>query len=156
DGMLVADLDAFDRNSVGFGRCSRTWRQGVKHDAAALMELVERDGRWINGRGEVVEVEDERIYPLLKGTDLARSSPRPTRGVIVTQPRLGEDTPPLADRAPRLWSYLQGRADAFAARRSKVYEGRPPFAMFGVGDYAFAPHKVAVSGLHKAPRFRAI
>ncbi len=40
--------------------------------------------------------------------------------------------------------------------RSKVYDGRPPFSIFGVGDYAFAPHKVAVAGLHKGSRFRAI
>jgi hypothetical protein len=28
--------------------------------------------------------------------------------------------------------------------------------MFGIGDYSFAPFKVAVSGLHKQPRFRLI
>lgn len=28
--------------------------------------------------------------------------------------------------------------------------------MFGVGDYSFAPFKVAISGLHKSPRFRAV
>ena len=156
DDLLVADLDTFEHASAAFGRCPRAWRQGVKHDAAGVMELVERDGRWVNGRGETVEVEPDQIYPLLKGTDLARPTHRPSRGVIVTQHRLGEDTTRLADRAPRLWAYLQGHADAFAARRSKVYEGRPPFAMFGVGDYAFAPHKVAVSGLHKSPKFRAI
>src|SRR6266568_9677321 len=26
----------------------------------------------------------------------------------------------------------------------------------GIGDYSFAPYKVAISGLHKIPRFRAI
>jgi hypothetical protein len=28
--------------------------------------------------------------------------------------------------------------------------------MFGVGDYAFAPYKVCVSGLHPEPRFRVV
>lgn len=28
--------------------------------------------------------------------------------------------------------------------------------MFGIGDYSFAPYKVAISGLHKEPKFRAI
>ena len=156
DDVLVSDLDAFGRASGAFGRSPRAWRQGVKHDAAAVMELVERDGGWVNGRGEPVEVEPGHIYPLTKGADLGRALPHPARGVVVTQHRLGEDTESLADRAPRLWAYLQGHADAFAARRSKVYEGRPTFAMFGVGDYAFAPHKVAVSGLNKVPRFQAI
>jgi len=31
-----------------------------------------------------------------------------------------------------------------------------PFALFGIGDYAFAPWKVAVSGLHRNPSFRVI
>ncbi len=155
DDLLVADLDAFERHRSLFGRSSRAWRQGVKHDAATVMELTGVDGRWRNGLGEAVDVEPDRVYPLLKGADLARSS-HPAGGVIVTQHRLGEDTNDLAASAPRLWSYLQGNSAAFAARRSKVYEGRPPFAMFGVGDYAFAPHKVAVAGLHKSPRFHAI
>lgn len=156
DDLLVADLGAFERHRAAFGRSSRAWRQGVKHDAASAMELTRVDAGWRNAAGEVVDVEPDRVYPLLKGTDLARPAPNPRRGVIVTQHRLGEDTRRLADRSPRLWAYLQGHAATFAARRSKVYAGRPPFAMFGVGDYAFARHKVAVSGLHKAPRFRAI
>lgn len=159
EDLLVADLDAFEGASGAFGRSARTWRQGVKHDAAAVMELETRAGgkaAWRNGRGEGVDVEPGHVYPLLKGADLARPSGAPVRAVIVTQHRLGEDTSRLEGSSPRLWSYLQAHADTLAARRSKVYAGRPPFAMFGVGDYAFAPHKVAVSGLHKAPRFRAI
>jgi hypothetical protein len=31
-----------------------------------------------------------------------------------------------------------------------------PFSIFGVGPYSFQPYKVAVSGLHAAPRFQAI
>ncbi len=155
DDLLVADLDAFERHRSVFGRSGRAWRQGVKHDAAAVMELTHGDSGWRNVLGEAVDVEPDRVYPLLKGADLARSS-RPARGVLVTQRRLDEDTNGLARTSPRLWSYLQAHAAALAARRSKVYEGRPPFAMFGVGDYAFAPHKIAVSGFHKALKFRAI
>jgi SAM-dependent methyltransferase len=157
DGMLVADLEAFGSCSHAFGRCTRTWRQGVKHDAAGVMELVADRGGWRNGRGEIVDVEPDRLFPLLKGADLASDSgDRPTRGVLVTQHRLGEDTRTLSDRAPRLWSYLGLHAGAMSARKSKIYSDRPPYAMFGIGDYTFAPHKVAVSGLHKSPVFRAI
>ena len=28
--------------------------------------------------------------------------------------------------------------------------------MFGIGDYSFAPYKVAISGLHKIPKFRVL
>ena len=76
--------------------------------------------------------------------------------MIVTQRRLSEDTRRLEHEAPRLWGYLRGHAARFERRKSSIYRGKPPFALFGVGPYAFAPYKVAVSGLHKTPRFRAI
>jgi hypothetical protein len=157
DGLLVADMTAFEQASSAFGLCPLTWRQGVKHDAAALMELTESDGTLWNGLGEPVDVEPEHVFPLWKGVDLAgRSAGSAGRRVIVTQRSLGDDTGTLAERSPRLHSYLDRHAVAFAARKSKVYARRPPFVMFGVGDYTFAPYKVAIPGLHKAVPFRAI
>ena len=41
-------------------------------------------------------------------------------------------------------------------RASSVYAKRPRFAVFGIGDYSFSSAKVAISGLHKNTRFRAI
>ena len=42
--------------------------------------------------GEPLDVEPEWVYPLLKGADLVRGpAPRPTRSVIVTQRRVGQD-----------------------------------------------------------------
>ncbi len=157
-GDLIADLAAYDRSRFADGPSPLVWRQGVKHDASDLMELIRGDdGRLANKRGEVVEIEPGHIYPLLKGTDLAGAlRPRPDLSLIVTQRRLGEDTRGLAATAPRLWAYLTSHAERFEARKSSIYRGRPPFALFGIGDYSFAPHKVAISGLHKSPRFRAI
>ena len=44
-GRLVADLPDFQRWSFADGACPLTWRQGLKHDAAAVMELDrEHDG----------------------------------------------------------------------------------------------------------------
>lgn len=158
-GRLVADVDAYRPLAFADGRCALTWRQGVKHDAAAVMEL-QRDpaGRLRNKLGEPVEVEPGWVYPLLKGADLLRPRPpHPTdRAVIVTQERLGMDTRPIEREAPRLWAYLGRHGARFQRRKSSIYRGRPPFAMFGLGPYSFAPYKVAVSGLSKAPRFHAI
>ena len=42
----------------------------------------------------------------------------------------------------------------FAKRKSSIYRGQPAFALFGIGPYSFAPYKVAISGLHKVPKFR--
>ena len=157
-GRMIADLGAYERSRFADGPCPLEWRQGVKHDAAGLMELVVGDdGRARNKLGQVVDVEADWCYPLLKGADLAGPKrPRGRRLVIVTQRSLAEDTRALEDRAPRLWAYLQSHRAAFDRRKSSIYRGRPPFAMFGVGDYSFAPFKVAVSGLHEEPRFRVV
>ena len=157
-GRLVADLDAYLPRAYADGQCPLTWRQGIKHDAASVMELTREPGsRTLRNRmGEPVVVEPEFIYPLLKGTDLAGPSRRPIRSVIVTQGRIGQDTRRLEATAPLLWAYLQSHAPAFEKRRSSIYRNQSPFAMFGVGPYSFAPYKVAVSGLHKTPMFRAV
>ncbi len=79
------------------------WRQGLKHDAAAVMELMSNpaSGEWCNRGGEAVDVEPEFVYPLVKGTDLTRSpGDRPERATLITQQRLGEDTAPWLS-APR-------------------------------------------------------
>ncbi len=109
-----------------------------------------------NKLGETVDIERTHVYPLLKATDLARSRTAPDRAVIVTQTRIGQDTGPLEWTAPRLWAYLSAHARALAQRKSSIYRGQPPFAIFGIGPYSFAPYKVAVSGLHKTPCFHAL
>lgn len=156
---LIADVERLGPVAFAIGACPLTWRQGLKHDAAAVMELTADDplGPWRNGLGEVVDVEPEALYPLLKGGDVRKPpADRPYRRVIVTQRRIGEPTETLADRAPRLWAYLRRHAERFNGRKSSIYRGRPPFALFGVGPYSFSDWKVAVSGLHRPACFRAI
>jgi hypothetical protein len=121
------------------------------------MELLATPLGLHNKLGEEVEVEAEYVYPLLKGSDLFHWQGFPiTRGVILPQRRLGADTRHLANTAPRLWGYLERHSEVFARRKSSIYMHQPPYSIFGIGAYSFAPYKVAVSGLHKTPRFRAI
>jgi methylase of polypeptide subunit release factors len=155
---LIADRDAYSASALAEGACPLTWRQGVKHDAAAVMELG-RDagtGRLTNRAGEILDVEPEFVYPLMKGGDVACDAPNPERAVLVTQQRIGDDTSALGERAPRLWKYLQTHSASFSKRRSSIYRGQPPFAMFGIGPYSFAPFKVAIGGLNKEPWFLAL
>ena len=158
DGSLVADQAAYQRARFADGASQLTWRQGVKHDAAAVLELTpDGSGGWTNGLGEAVDIEADRVYPLFKATDLARGqSPTPRQVVAIPQRTLAEDPRDLAQTSPRFWAYLQDHADRFARRRSSIYRGRPPFALFGIGPYTFSPYKVAVSGLHASPRFRVL
>jgi hypothetical protein len=156
DGRLVADVDAYGRSRFADGKSPVEWRQGVKHDAAGVIELLDGPHGIMNRSGEPVDVEESFLFPLLKSTDLFRDRLQPSKWMIVPQRHLREDTRHLEISAPRLWSYLIKHRDVFEGRQSSIYRGRPPFAIFGVGDYTFAPYKVAVSGLHKEARFRLI
>jgi hypothetical protein len=158
-GWLIADGEAYLDWAFADGKCPLTWRQGLKHDAASVMELVreETTGLLRNRMGDVLDVEPRFVYPLVKGRDLLRDDVTSAeRAVLVLQQRIGEDTAPLAGLAPRLWSYLTARSDAFTKRASSIYRHGPAFAMFGIGTYSFAPFKVATAGMSKEPRFRAL
>ncbi len=156
--QLVGDMKAYEQVATTDGVCPISWRQGLKHDAASVMELTyDNTDSLRNKLDETVIVEHDYIYPLLKSSDLFHfGKSRPQKAVIVTQKRLGEDTYLLRQNSPQLWSYLTTHSNIFEQRKSSIYLNRPPFAIFGIGDYSFAPYKVAVSGLHKIPRFRAI
>ena len=44
----------------------------------------------------------------------------------------------------------------FDARKSSIYNNKPFFSIFGIGDYSFRPFKVAISGLYKTFHFTLI
>lgn len=158
DGRLIADATLYDRRRALLGASPYKWRSGVKHDCAALMEFFNNaDGRLQNGAGETPQLEQRCLYPLIKSSDLARAgAASPRRWLLVTQSRVGEDTTIIKNTATNTWRYLQRHRERFDRRASAIYRGKPPFAIFGVGDYTFAPWKVAISGLYKTLKFRKI
>lgn len=154
---LIFDIETYSKVEFADGHCPIVWRQGVKHDAAQVMELEREENSFYNRRGDLVDVEPEYIYPILKGGDLFQSRQvKPRRAVLIPQQRIGEDTHRLESAAPRLWRYLECNRDIFDRRKSSIYRAKPPFSIFGIGSYSFTRFKVAVSGLHKEPRFRLI
>ncbi|GAC1418397.1 MAG: class I SAM-dependent methyltransferase [Candidatus Velthaea sp.] len=132
------------------------WRQGIKHDAAAVFELCAAADGWHNGFGDRIDVEDAYVYPLQKARQLHAGSQERSTALIVPQMRLNESTAPLRERAPKLHAYLHAHAQRLAARKSSIYRGAPPFAVFGIGPYSFARWKVAVAGFYAEPRFRLL
>lgn len=158
DGQLIKDAYVYQQLKAEEKARSVIWRQGIKHDTASIMELTyQENGALKNKLGEEVLVEPEYVYPLLKSSDLFHyEKKRAHKAVIVTQQLLGQDTRKLEQIAPKLWEYLSIHVRYFEQRKSSIYEGQPPFAIFGIGDYSFAPYKVAISGLHKVPIFRAV
>ncbi|MBI5102454.1 MAG: SAM-dependent DNA methyltransferase [Nitrospirae bacterium] len=150
---LVADVDEYQRLRELDGIAYYTWRSGVKHDAAAVMEFTKSGDKLINGSGEVVKIEPTYLYPLLKSSDLANDRLPARRYVLVTQHKPGDDTESIARTAPKTWAYLLRHAEVLDRRQSIIYQKRPQFSVFGVGDYTFSPWKVAISGLYKNCRF---
>jgi hypothetical protein len=154
DGMFVEDLDlhaAFAAVEAPSGG-GLVWRQGLKHDAAKVLELHSAHDGLVNGLGEHVTVEADVLCPLYKSSDLANGRPA-SRYFPLYQHDLSGPLRDLGSRWPRLAEYLNRHRERFAARGSSIYRDKPDFMLFGVGPYTLAPFKVAVSGFYKDPHF---
>jgi hypothetical protein len=155
---FVSDIILYEKNKKYDGISPYIWRQGIKHDCSKIMELQLVDNnKYRNGLNEELDIEEDLIFGLVKSSDL--NSPvvtRPRRHVIVTQKRIGEDTSYLSIKFPKLHRYLIKNALHFEQRKSSIYRNKPPFSIFGIGDYSFKPYKVAISGLYKRSTFSLI
>lgn len=155
-GLSIADLDVFDAHVALVGQSPEKWRSGVKHDAAAVMELT-RLGRTLqNGYGETVDLESDYLYPLMKGSDIGSGKGWRRKYLLVTQRYVGEATDSIRIRTPKTWEYLQKYSDILGARASSIYVKNPQFSVFGVGAYSFRPWRIAICGLYKSLDFRLI
>ncbi|MEW6378038.1 MAG: N-6 DNA methylase [bacterium] len=169
DSRLIADITKYTRwkHLELEGEELYTWRSGIKHDCRKVMELIQEENSYRNGLGECYDLEDNCIYPFLKSSDLGRREDSafckdgascivPRCWVIITQEFVGQDTSTIRHKAPKTWRYLVDHRDFFTQRKSSIYKNRPPFAIFAIGDYAFSPWKVAISGLYKKLYFVVI
>ena len=136
------------------GRCQLIWRQGVKHDCGRVMELEFVNGVFINKNGEQVQIEKTRIFPLVKSSHFKKPIINTFKKyVIVTQDTHKQDTQYIQQELPLTWEYLNSHIKDFNNRKSIIYKSASPFAMFGIGEYSFAPYKVGLSGFYKTPLF---
>lgn len=156
DGQIVANLKDYLGLKNLSGSDNYKWRSGIKHDNSKIMELTKLKGNtFVNGLNETVELESNYLYPLAKSSDLANGN-KPRKWVIVTQNKVGQDTSDIKNRAPKTWKYLIKHKQLFDNRKSSIYKNKPPFSIFGVGDYTFKPYKVAISGLYKQLKFKML
>lgn len=156
EGKLVASVDMYERWKHLQGSIKK-WRSGIKHDCVKVMELKKEGNKFRNGFGELIELEDQFIFPMLKSSEVAnRLAVVPIRFMLVTQKSIRDDPSLIKDTAPKTWDYLQKHAHLLNKRGSSIYKNRPPFSIFGVGDYSFAPWKVAISGFYKKLEFKVI
>lgn len=155
NGMLLANVDLYNKWQPVWSGRKTIWRSGIKHDCSAVMELDSLgENRYQNGFDEVYELEGTFIYPMLKSSHVHSGEfDANNRVMLVPQEFVGDDTARIADRAPHTWAYLQKYAHLMKKRGSAIYKNRPLFSIFGVGPYSFAPWKVATSGLYKRINF---
>ena len=157
NGMTVGNLESYERLSHLQGNGKGSWRSGIKHDCAEILEMKKSGASYLNSLGETVELEGDYLYPLLKGSDIANNRSAATnRYLLVTQKLVGEPTTAIRAYAPKTWAYLESHADFFSNRKSRIYQGAPLFSVFGVGACTFAPYKIAICGLYKKLDFRLI
>ncbi|TKI70274.1 SAM-dependent methyltransferase [Sulfurimonas crateris] len=154
--QLISNLTDYKQYEYLDGFSSYTWRSGIKHDASKVMELTLKNDELVNGFGEVVDIEDTYIYPLLKSSDIGNSRLVPRRFVIVTQRKVGEDTSIIETIAPKTWEYLNQHISKLNNRKSSIYKNKPLFSIFGIGKYSFSNWKVGISGLYKNITFCTI
>lgn len=157
DGRTIGDLDAFDATLHLVGKSPQKWRSGVKHDLSAVMEFTRTaTGAMLNGLDETVTMEGDFLFPLLKGSDVGSNKQWREKFTLVTQRFVGESTDQIKTIAPLTWKYLEDHGTQLDARGSSIYAKNPRFSIFGVGDYAFKPWKIAICALYKKLEFRLI
>ena len=154
---FVSNLDTYFYTKEIDGECPFVWRQGLKHDCSTVMELDKVNGHYVNGLNEAIKLEDDLVYGILKSSDLKNTLINQTRKfTIVTQRKIGQETKYIKHDYPQTYQYLTNHQTYFDARKSSIYNNKPPFSIFGIGDYSFKPYKVGISGLYKTFHFTLI
>lgn len=155
DGYIINDVAKYKHKRHLLGHdLHYKWRSGLKHDCSKVMELKKLGDKYENGYGELFRIENNYTYPLLKGSDIGNCRTKSCRKyVIVTQKHVGESTEKIKVDAPMTWKYLQTHSTVLNQRRSSIFKGKPPYSIFGIGDYAFKPWKIAISCLYKELKF---
>ena len=158
EGIVLTDVDLYKKWShLRATNHLYKWRSGIKHDCAKVMEIERIGAGYTNAYQEVFNLESKYVYPMLKSSDIGNGQIRYGRKfMLVTQEYVGQDTGVIQKTAPQTWRYLESHDDSFARRASSIYHNRPKYSIFGVGNYSFAPWKVAISGFYKNLTFKVI
>ena len=157
NAKFVSNIDKYNQSFDIDGECPFEWRQGIKHDCSNIMELKRVNGHYINNQLEEIKLEEDLVYGFLKSSDLKNNLIQSTRvHTIVTQSKVGQETSYIQQLYPKTYSYLNKNLSYFEKRKSSIYNSKPLFSIFGIGDYSFKPFKVAISGLYKTFHFTLV
>lgn len=154
NGCFVADISSYQNYASIDGKCQLSWWSGMKHDCSKVMELSKKKGKFYNKLEEVVDIEPDLIYPLLKSSDLKGNEIISFRRyVIVTQKSTSDNTGIIKDNQPKTYKYLETHFEWFKKRSSVIYKNRSKYCIFGIGSYSFKKYKIAIAGLYNTTLF---
>jgi hypothetical protein len=157
DNKFVYSIEKYKDVSSIEGISKVVWRSGLKHDCTKIMEFENNLDVYTNKLGETFNLESDLVYRLLKSSDLKGGIIDTSRKFsIVTQRKIGESTTYIKSQFPLTYGYLNKHVTHFNNRKSSVYNNKPLYSIFGIGDYSFKPYKVAISGLYKTRYFTLI
>lgn len=158
DNIFVSNIQAYTYSSGIEGTSQLVWRSGLKHDCSKVMELTKHNNHFENGLHEIVDVEENTIYPFLKSSDIGNgyAADKAHKFVILPQKSISESTDALRNKYPRTYQYLLKHAELLDGRKSIIYKGRPRFCVFGIGNYSFQKYKIVISSLYKSLKFSLV
>jgi hypothetical protein len=154
---FVSSIELYRLSNDIDGVCPFVWRQGIKHDCSSIMEFDRVNGHFVNGLHQEINLEEDLVYPVLKSSDLKQTIINKTRKfTIITQKKVGQDTSFIKKEFPKTFAYLYKYKAQFDSRKSSIYNNKPDYSIFGIGDYSFAPYKISISGLYKNYSFNLV
>jgi len=157
NSKFVSNIADYTATKEIDGACPFEWRQGIKHDCSSIMELERVNGHFVNSQSDEIILEEDLVYGILKSSDLKNTVINSTRKhTIITQTKVGQETSYIQHLYPETYRYLKNNITKFQARKSSIYNGKPLFSIFGIGDYSFKPFKVAISALYKTYHFTLV
>ena len=145
---FVSNVQDYTQTDFLDGLSPLIWRSGIKHDCAKVMELSLEETIYFNGLKEIVDVDEQTLFPLLNSSDIGRGRKESRKYIVLPQTHISEDTAILKRTAPKTYAYLLEHAKYLDGRKSSIYRNKSRFCVFGLGDYSFAPYKVVISALY--------
>lgn len=131
-------------------------RQGLNTCGANHVLIIVKDkDRFINGLGEIVDVEEELLYPLIDKANFAGEMVARRMVLVPHAPSSGRPlTAAQLSRYPRTVAYLNSKRGVLEQRKGTLLSAHIKrgtwWALLGVGPYSFAPWKVAWEALGKS------
>ena len=118
NNKFVSVMEDYEIYATMDGICPFEWRQGVKHDCTAVMELRKEGDYFFNAENEKIELENDLVYPFLKSSDLKNKEVTEVRKyTIIPQKKIGQETDYIKEFYPLTYQYLKVKEERFDKRK---------------------------------------